>query len=332
VQALTKFVQYSQQSVVLSLAAWLAIRGELSAGAMVASNALTACALRPVGSLVGTWKQFVDIRASHSRVRSLLHPQPKKCEPFDGTDGANDTAPVNGQVTLRKLVATAEHRPQPILKGLDAEFRAGEVVAIVGASGAGKSTLARCLVGIWPWSHFDGDVLLDGRPLRSWSRETLGPRIGYLPQDAELLDGSVAENIARFGEVDSARVIEAARLVGIHETILRLPLGYDTPMAAAGAQMSGGQRQRIALARALHGDPALVVLDEPTANLDDIGISALVKALQALKARGSTIFMVLHQRNLLAVADRLVLLNDGAMVQMSSISMSPISSPSPSRA
>ena len=307
VQAFTKFVQYSQQSIVLAVGAWLVIHGELTAGAMVASNAIMSYALRPISTLVGTWKQFVDARVAYGRLARLLDEHPER-----SADHAADA--VRGQITLRGLVASAAHRPLPILKGLDAAFVAGEVVAIVGPSGAGKSTLARCLVGIWPQT--EGAVLLDGQPLQGWSREALGPHIGYLPQDIELLDGTIAENIARFSVVDSVKVIEAAQRTGIHEMILRLPKGYDTPMGLAGGQLSGGQRQRVALARALYGNPALMVLDEPSANLDDQGVAALAKAIQELKARGTTVFMVLHQRNLLAEADRVLVLNDGVITQI----------------
>ena len=214
-------------------------------------------------------------------------------------------------------MATAPGREQPILQGLDAEFTAGEVIGIVGPSGAGKSTLARCLVGIWPDTQ--GEVLLDGQPIGDWQREELGPHLGYLPQDIELFDGTIAENIARFGEVDSEQVIEAARRTGLHDMILRFPKGYDTPMGEAGSLLSGGQRQRIGLARALYGDPALVVLDEPNANLDDAGEAALVQALRDLKARGKTVFMIVHQPHLLATADRVLVLEQGQVTRIAPV-------------
>jgi ATP-binding cassette subfamily C exporter for protease/lipase len=306
VTAFTKFVQYCQQSIVLTVGAWLVIHGELSAGAMVAANALMTNALRPISTLVGTWKQFVDAHQAYMRLQALFEKHPER---------KTATAPqrLHGQIQLRGLVAKAQRRPLAILKGLDVDFPAGEVIAIVGPSGAGKSTLAACLTGIW--QQCEGDVLLDGKPLREWSRESLGPHIGYLPQHIDLLDGTVAEYIARFGTVDSACVIEAAQRAGVHEMILRLPMGYDTPMGQAGSQFSGGQRQRLALARALHGNPVLVVLDEPTANLDDVGISALTRAVRDLKDRGATVFMVLHQHNLLALADRVLHLEDGLITR-----------------
>jgi ATP-binding cassette subfamily C exporter for protease/lipase len=159
-------------------------------------------------------------------------------------------------------------------------------------------------------------VLLDGNPIESWARDELGPHLGYLPQDIELFEGTIAENIARFGRIDPALIIEAAQHTGIHDMILRLPRGYDTPMGVAGNLLSGGQRQRVGLARAIYGNPELVVLDEPNANLDDVGLAALVRTIQALKARGSTVFLIVHQRNLLAVADRVLVLNDGVITQL----------------
>jgi ATP-binding cassette subfamily C exporter for protease/lipase len=307
VQAFVKFVQYTQQSIILAVGAWLVVRGELSAGGMIASNALMSNALRPISTLVSTWKQFIDARQSWGRLEQLLEEHPERVS-------GQAAGPVRGQLTLRGLVATAPNRPQPILKGLDVEFQANEVVAIVGPSGAGKSTLARCLIGIWPQTS--GQVLLDGHPIESRARDELGPHLGYLPQDIELFEGTIAENIARFGRVDPALIIEAAQHTGIHDMILRLPRGYDTPMGVAGNLLSGGQRQRVGLARAIYGNPELVVLDEPNANLDDVGLAALVRTIQALKARGSTVFLIVHQRNLLAVADRVLVLNDGVITQL----------------
>jgi len=305
VQALTKLLQYSQQSLVLAAGALLVVRGELSMGSMIASNTLTANALRPISTLVAIWKQFLDARSAYGRLEHLLQAHPQR--------GAAHADTVRGQITLRELEATAPGRATPILQGLNAEFRAGEVVAIVGPSGAGKSTLARCLLGIWPQHH--GQVLLDGEPIERWQRHQLGDHIGYLPQDVELFDGTLAENISRFGPLDPAQVIEAARSTGIHDMILRFPKGYDTPMGEAGNLFSGGQKQRIGLARALYGHPALVVLDEPNANLDEVGLAALVRAVQNLRDQGKTVFMVVHQRSLLALADRVLVLEDGRIAR-----------------
>ena len=301
-QAVTKFVQYLQQSLILALGAVLALDGAISAGAMIASNALMNNALRPIGSVVQLWKQYIDAAGAYLRLETTLAQHPAR-------ESAAGDRSVHGQITLKGLTATAPGRKEPILKGIDIEFKAGEVVAILGPSGAGKSTLARCLLGIWP--DVTGEVLLDGRPIEQWSRADLGPQVGYLPQDIEMFDGTIAENIARFAKVDSAKVIEAAQRTGVHDMILRLPKGYDTPMGEAGSLLSGGQRQRIGLARAVIGDPAIVVLDEPNANLDDVGEAALVRAVRDLKSRGKTVFMIVHQQHILAAADRVLILENG---------------------
>jgi len=314
VQAFVKFVQYAQQSLVLSLGALLAIRGEISAGAMVASNALLGNALRPISILVYTWKQFADAQASYVRLEKLLDDNPER-------EASHTADVVKGQITLTNLVATAPGRKEPILRGLNVNFAAGEVVAIVGPSGAGKSTLARCIIGIWP--NVAGHVLLDGQDIDTWSRDELGPHLGYLPQDIELFEGTIAENIGRFGDLKPEWIIEAAQRTGIHEMVLRFPKGYDTPMGEAGGLLSGGQRQRIGLARAIYGNPAMVVLDEPNANLDDVGEAALIKTVKELREQGRTVFMVVHQRNILSVADRVLVLHDGVIKQFGPIAVAP---------
>ncbi len=313
ISATAKFVQYSQQSLILALGAWLAIRGELTVGAMVTCNVLMGNALRPISTLVNTWKEFVQARQAYKDIGELLEKYPER-------SAGHMTESVQGQITVRQLSAHAPQRQAPILDKIDIQFEAGEVIGIVGPSGAGKSTLARCLIGIWP--HTSGQVLLDGVDIRNWSREELGPHLGYLPQDVELFDGSVAENICRFGQIDSEAIIDAAKRADIHEMILRLPVGYDTPIGQAGRLLSGGQRQRLALARAIYGSPDLVVLDEPNANLDDIGEAALSRAIRDLKAAGKTIFMVLHQRNLLSLADRVVVMSEGRIARFGKLDIS----------
>jgi len=310
VQAFIKFVQYSQQSLILALGALLAIQGEISVGAMVASNALVSNALRPISILVSTWKQFADAKSSYERLEILLDQHPERTAHLV-------RAQMSAQITVKNLVATAPQRKTPILKNLNVTFKPGEVVAIVGPSGAGKSTFARCLIGIWP--EVSGQVLIDGSPIEHFSRDDLGPHIGYLPQDIELFEGSIAENIGRFGKIDPSLVIEAAKHTGIHDMILRFPKGYDTPMGEAGSMLSGGQRQRVGLARAIYGHPELIVLDEPNANLDDVGEAALIRAVQLLRERQCTVFMVVHQRNLLSVADRVLMMNDGTITQFGTL-------------
>lgn len=302
VLSFTKFIQYTQQSLMLGAGAWLVIRGELSPGAMIAANVLMGRALQPVQLIVASWKGFITARLSFQRLVSLLGEYPERA-------GLSLPGAPRGQLSLRGLRATVNGRAEPILKGIDAEFAAGEVVAILGPSGSGKSTLARCLMGIWPQT--EGAVLLDGTPLKEWDRHELGPYLGYLPQDVELLEGTIAENIARFGDIDSAKVIAAAEGAGLHEMILRFPQGYDSPMGVAGNLLSGGQRQRIALARAMYGNPSVLVLDEPNANLDDAGEAALLQAVQKLKAQGKTVFIISHRGGIVNSADRLLVLVQG---------------------
>jgi ATP-binding cassette subfamily C exporter for protease/lipase len=211
------------------------------------------------------------------------------------------------------LQGVSAHAPGParsrILHEVTLSFEPGTVTTVLGPSGAGKSTLARVMLGIWP--QVTGAVSLDDRLLATWSREDLGPALGYLPQDVELMDGSFAENIARFGQVDPAQVVAAAKAASLHEVILRFPKGYDTQVGERGSLLAGGLRQRIGLARALYGSPVLVVLDEPNANLDDVGEAALLQALQGLRHRGATVVMVTHEKRLLSVTDRVVILNQG---------------------
>ena len=301
----SKFIRYTQQSLSLGAGALLVIDGQLSPGAMIAANVLMGRALAPIDQLVSTWKGFATCKSAFARLDALLAEHPDR-------DLALKRMPPTGAIELRNVVATAGERVSPILKGISLTVPAGTVLAVLGPSGSGKSTLARVMVGIWP--GVTGDVHLDGLPINSWNRTDLGPHLGYLPQDVELFDGSIAENIARLGEVNSNKVIEAARASGMHEMILRFPKGYDTPIGEAGGLLSGGQRQRIGLARAIYGDPALIVLDEPNANLDDAGEAALLNTIRALKAKGKTVILITHRPGAVAVADRLVVLQDGKIM------------------
>jgi ABC-type protease/lipase transport system fused ATPase/permease subunit len=199
-----------------------------------------------------------------------------------------------------------------VLQGLSLRIEAGDIVAVAGPSGSGKTTLARLLVGVWPASR--GAVRLDGADLYKWDKEHLGPYVGYLPQEIALFEGTVAENIGRFGELDSAAVIRAAQLAGVHDMVLRLAQGYETPVGPDGLGLSGGQRQRIALARALYGEPRLLVLDEPNSNLDQAGEAALVSAVRAAKERGCTVVLISHSPAVLQVAEKMLVLRDGQLV------------------
>lgn len=300
----SKFIRYTQQSLALGLGALLVIDGQLSPGAMIAANVLMIRALAPIDSLANVWRGFMGAKGAFERLEALLQSNP-------GRDPALSRVAPQGHLALRDVVAVALERQQPILKSVSLEVAPATVTVVLGPSGSGKSTLARCMVGTWP--HMNGEVLLDDRPLAGWSRDELGPHIGYLPQDIELFDGSIAENIARMGEVDSEQVIAAAEAAGLHQMILSFPQGYDSPIGEGGGLLSGGQRQRIGLARAIYGKPRLVVLDEPNANLDDAGEAALVKVVSALKAQGSAVVLISHRPGVLAVADRLVVLRDGVV-------------------
>jgi ATP-binding cassette subfamily C exporter for protease/lipase len=305
VQMLSKLVRQCQQSVVLSVGAYLVIQGELSSGAMVASNMLMSNALRPIDMLVSSWKMFMQAKTAYLRVENMLAEHPLQNNP-------NQVSPLKGPMQWRNLGATVPGRAEPILEGLNAEFKEGQVIAIAGHSGAGKSTLLRCILGIS--QGVMGQVSLNGQDMLHLQRSALGASVGYMPQDIELMDGTIADNIARFGEVNAEAVIEAAQKVGIHHMILRMPKGYDTAIGEAGGLLSGGQRQRLALARAIYGNPQLLVLDEPNANMDEQGTVALVTTLNLMKSAGALVFMVAHDRNLLATADRLVVLAKGKML------------------
>jgi len=305
IAAVTKFVRLSMQSLILGVGAYYAIKGEITPGAMIAASILMGRALAPVELLIGTWKQFVAARGAYERLGGLLQAFPARRETMS-------LPPPRGDVLVENLVAVPPGAQVAVLKGIGFGIAHGEIVAIIGPSASGKSTLARLLVGVWP--PHGGKVRLDGADVYLWNKEELGPCIGYLPQDVELFDGTIAENIARFGELDAEKVIAAALRAGVHDMILRFPLGYDTPIGVGGAVLSGGQRQRIALARALYGDPALIVLDEPNSNLDDAGEAALVQAILQLKAAGKTVVVITHRMNILTIVDRILVLREG-MVQ-----------------
>jgi ATP-binding cassette subfamily C exporter for protease/lipase len=302
VTAISKFVRYTQQSLSLGAGALLVIDGQLSPGAMIAANVLMTRALAPIDLLVSSWRGFIVAREAFIRLAALLDAHPER-------DPALKQAPPEGRVALRGVTATAPGREQPILQDVSLDLQPGQVTVVLGPSGSGKSTMARVLLGIW--GEVQGEVLLDERPIDAWDRVALGPHLGYLPQDIELFEGTMAENIARFAEVDSDKVIAAAKGAGLHDMILRLPKGYDTPIGEGGGLLSGGQRQRVALARAMYGNPRLMVLDEPNANLDDVGEAALARAVLAMKQSQAAVVLITHRPSVLALADRVVWMRDG---------------------
>ena len=300
----TKFTRQLVQVVMLAVGAYLVVDQQASPGIMMASSIILGRALAPVELMVGSWRTLVELRGAWERLSKLLAGTPSAAA------GLELPAP-RGAIAVERLVFGLRANERPILRGLSFALEPGESLGLIGPSAAGKSTLARLVVGVWVPSS--GHVRLDGADISSWPRERLGPHIGYLPQDVELFSGSVAENIARLGEPDSAAVIRAAQRAGVHELVLRLPKGYDSEVGDGGAALSPGQRQRIGLARALYGEPRLVVLDEPNANLDTEGDEALMRALKDLKQAGITTLVIAHRPSLLSGVDKLLLLRDGAV-------------------
>ena len=304
IAAVSKTFRQIVQSLVLGLGAYLTIKHEISSGLMIAGSILLGRALAPIDQLIGIWKGFVGARAQYARLHELL--QKVAAEPVR----MSLPAP-HGAITVESLSVSSPGNRTPLVRNLSFRVAAGEAVGIIGPSGAGKSTLARALLGIWP--SLAGTVRLDGADISQWRRDELGRYIGYLPQDIELFEGSISENISRFGEVDAAAVVAAARMAGVHELILQLPQGYDTLIGANGGGLSGGQRQRIGLARALYRAPRLVVLDEPNSNLDDTGEQMLAEALRKLKQSGATVFVITHRSGVLANVDKLLVLSQGEL-------------------
>ncbi|MNM79272.1 Type I secretion system ATP-binding protein PrsD [compost metagenome] len=302
IAALSRFVRMTWQSLALGLGAILVIENQISAGVMIAVSVLLGRAMAPAEALIGSWKQLGNAKSSYERLNRLLTEFPKAapCMPLP---------PPSGALSIDRLVITPPGMQKPVINGVTISLAKGEVLAIIGPSASGKSSLARAMVGIWAAKQ--GSVRLDGAEIGQWPAEAIGPWLGYLPQDIELFDGTIAENIARFGEVDADKVIAAAQLAGINDMILHFPKGYDTLLGAGGLGLSGGQKQRIGLARALYGQPALVVLDEPNSNLDDAGELALVQAVRKLKAEGRTVVLVTHRPSILNAVDKLLFLKEG---------------------
>jgi PrtD family type I secretion system ABC transporter len=304
-----KFVRMTAQSLVLGIGVWLAIDQQITGGAMFATLILFGRALAPVEQIVGSWRQFIAARDAYRRLQALLDAEPAPLS----LPAMALPAPC-GRLDVERVTFVPPGASGPeaaILKGLSFTVPAGAMVGIIGPSAAGKSTLARVVTGVY--RPTGGGVRIDGADLAQWDRAALGGAIGYLPQDVDLFAGSVRQNIARFTDAAPEAVIAAALMAGVHELILRLPQGYDTELAPNGSSLSGGQRQRIGLARALFGGPTLLVLDEPNSNLDNVGEQALLGALAQMKARAATILIITHKPSLLANADALMVLRDGAL-------------------
>ncbi len=302
-QSLSKTFRMVMQSLLLGLGALLALQQEISPGMMIAGSLLLGRALAPIDMLVGTWKGFTLARGQYDRLGQLLAQIPKDAETMSLPEPT-------GKLSVEQVTVVPPGSKNIVVRGVTMELNPGEALGIVGPSASGKSCLARALLGIWP--AYSGKVRLDGADIASWNRSELGPHIGYLPQDIELFDGSISENISRFGDVDPEKVVAAAKVAGVHELILNLPKGYDTVIGGAGGVLSGGQRQRIGLARAIYGSPKYLVLDEPNSNLDDQGERELVEAIRRIKAAGATVIVITHRTMVLQCVDKILVMRDGA--------------------
>lgn len=300
---LIKTLRFLLQSAVLGVGAWLAIRQEVSPGTMIAASIITSRALAPVEQAVAHWRSFLASRQSRVRLDQALQAG------FLDTPETELPLPTR-TLTVENIATAAPGERTLTLKGASFELKSGDALAIIGPSGAGKTSLVRALVGIWPIHR--GSVRLDGAEFGQWSEERLGHALGYLPQDVELFDGTVSENIARFSaEKDDQKVLEASRLAGVHELITALPEGYDTQLGEGGARLSAGQRQRVGLARALYGGPFLIVLDEPNSNLDAEGEMALTHAIKQMRAKGSIVIIVAHRPSVISAVDQVLVVKDG---------------------
>lgn len=300
--SLSRFVRILLQSVALGAGALLVIAGDITPGLMIAASIILGRALNPVEQVIASWKQFVQFRSSWQQLSLLLTQYPEPRERLE-------LPRPKGDIIVEGVFAGAPGSQSAILKNVSFRLAQGDVLGLIGPSASGKTTLAKLLVGVW--GALSGKVRLDGADIYLWDKALLGPSIGYLPQDVELFDGSVAQNIARFSDLDSEAIVNAAKLAGVHDMILLLPQGYDTLLGPGGYQLSGGQKQRVGLARALYMEPAFIVLDEPNANLDDAGELALVRAMEGLKAKRITTVIISHRPTLLGVVDKILLLKDG---------------------
>lgn len=300
--AAAKFARQFLQILALALGAWLALENQISAGAIVASSIIMGRALAPIEATIGQWKGFVQARQAFARLNEVLR--------SEQDTGPRTELPVpTGNYRLEDVFLRIDGVKEPVVKGVSFELKAGEAFGLIGPTGSGKTTLARLMIGsIKPTA---GSVRLDGVEISDWASKEVGPHIGYLAQDVELLDGTVAENISRYGEHDSAAIVAAAKTANAHEFILTLPNGYDTLIGERGKLLSGGQRQRIGLARAIYGNSKVVVLDEPNANLDATGEANLRQAVEIMKKQGRTVIVVTHRPGILPAVDKLAVMQAG---------------------
>ncbi len=304
--AISKSFRMISQSILLGMGAYLALNGEISPGLMIAGSLLLGRALAPIDMMVGNWKGFVEVKSQFNRIRDALAAFPAE------NDRMNLPAP-SGSLSVENIILIPPGAQVASVKGVGFQLAAGDALGIIGPSAAGKTSLARAILGVWPLRA--GTVRLDGAEISQWDRNDLGPYLGYLPQDIELFDGSIADNICRFSQQDSEKIIEASQTAGIHEMILHLPEGYDTLLHSNAGVLSAGQRQRVGLARAIYGQPKLVILDEPNSNLDDQGERDLLAALQRMKESGRTVIVVSHRTSILSMVNKLLVMKDGGVIK-----------------
>ena len=302
---LSSFFSKGMSSMQMALGAFLAIEGIITGGAVIAINMLLSKSIAPIQKLLGGWGGLVAAHQSYERLNALLISDAKR-------QTRMQLPPVVGALTVAKASAVPPGHNKAVLFDIDFQIKPGEVLAIVGPSAAGKTCLARMLIGVW--KPVRGSVRLDGVEISDWDHDEFGPQIGYVPQEIEFFEGSVAENIARLGEIDPEKVVQAAKLLGMHEVILAFPKGYDTELGESGFALSGGQRQRLAICRAIYGMPKFIVMDEPNANLDDVGEGALVNAISYLKSQGCAVVITTHRPRLVGAADNLLVLRNGTQV------------------
>jgi ATP-binding cassette subfamily C protein len=306
IQNFSKIFRQFLQTAVLAYGAWLAIRGDMSPGSIMAGSILMGRALSPIDQAIGHWQPFLRARQGWLSLKEFMENVPDEPKPME-------LPPAQGNLSANNLVVGPPGTRTPLIQGVNFELPAGSVLGVIGPSASGKSTFARALVGAW--APLAGELRLDGATLDQWESDALGKQIGYLPQDPTLFTGTIAQNISRFDEkTDTQAILRAAQIAGAHELILKLPDGYESDIGEGGAQLSGGQRQRIGLARALYGDPALLVLDEPNAHLDSEGEATLMRAIQVTKAAGHSTVIMAHRPNAIQVCDSLLVFNEGVMV------------------
>ena len=303
---LSKSFRMLSQSLILGIGAYLAIDQEITPGMMIAASIIMGRALAPLDLIISSWKNFINYRTSYKRIDALLYKFPK--------ENKLTTIPINNaDLYLQNIVITPPLGKKPTIKGITLKINKGDIVAIIGNSGAGKSTLVKGILDIWP--ILEGKVKIDNIDMNLLDKEEIGPYIGYLPQDIELFEGTISQNISRFKELDSDKIINAAKIAGVHEMIIKFPNGYDTSIGNAGAKLSGGQRQRIGLARAIYNNPKLVILDEPNSNLDKLGEKALLNCIKTLKENSTTVLIITHKENILEITNKIAVLENGMLLK-----------------